>query len=65
MSYSLDANVLLSASDRSSPRHDAALAFLGRCATGPHLLCLTWPTVMAYLRIATHSGIFSNPLERS
>ncbi len=62
MTYSLDANVLLYASDRSSPRHDSAIAFLRQCADRPQLLCLTWPTVMAYLRIATHPGIFSSPL---
>ena len=26
------------------------------------LLCLTWPTLMAYLRIATHPSIFAAPL---
>jgi toxin-antitoxin system PIN domain toxin len=62
MSYSLDANVLLYASDRSSDRHDAAREFLESCAAQPDVLCLTWPTLMAYLRIATHSNIFAAPL---
>lgn len=62
MSYSLDANVLVYASDRSSPRHDAARAFLLSCAAQPDLLCLTWPTLMAYLRLVTHPRIFAAPL---
>jgi hypothetical protein len=62
MSYSLDVNVLLYASDRSSDRHGAAREFLESCAAGPDVLCLTWPTLMAYLRIATHSSIFGAPL---
>ena len=62
MSYAIDANVLLYASDASSAFHERALAFLQRCAEGPELLYLAWPTVMAYLRIATHPAIFEAPL---
>lgn len=62
MSYSLDANILLYASDRSSGRHDAARAFLEQCAARPEVLCFAWPTLMAYLRIATHPAIFAAPL---
>ena len=62
MSYSLDVNVLLFASDRSSDRHLPARHFVDSCATDPELLCLTWPTLMSYLRIATHPRIFAAPL---
>jgi toxin-antitoxin system PIN domain toxin len=62
VSYSLDVNVLLYASDRSSDRHPRARRFVEACAAGPEILCLTWPTLMSYLRIATHSRIFSAPL---
>ena len=62
MSYSLDVNVLLYASDRSSDRHLRARRFVESCAAGPEILCLTWPTLMSYLRIATHPRIFSAPL---
>ena len=62
MSYSLDANVLLTASDQSSDRRERARRFVETCAAGPEILCLTWPTLMAYLRIATHSRIFAAPL---
>ena len=62
MSYSLDVNVLLYASDRSGERYTAARRFIDSCAAGPETLYLTWPTVMSYLRIATHPRIFTAPL---
>lgn len=62
MSYSLDVNVLLYASDRGSARHDAARTFLASCAAGPEVLCFAWPTLMSYLRMATHPRIFAEPL---
>jgi toxin-antitoxin system PIN domain toxin len=62
MSYSVDVNVLLYASDTSSDRHDAAHQFLRSCASTPEVFCLTWPTLMSYLRIATHPRIFAAPL---
>jgi toxin-antitoxin system PIN domain toxin len=62
MSFFCDVNVLLYASDSSSPVHEAARDFLQQAASGGDLFCLGWPTVMSYLRIATHPGIFSSPL---
>jgi toxin-antitoxin system PIN domain toxin len=62
VSFSCDVNVLLYASDSSSPVHEPARAFLKQAAGGGDLFCLGWPTVMSYLRIATHPGIFSAPL---
>lgn len=63
MSSTIDANVLLYASDTSAAAHAAAREFLGRWAGGPGLVYLFWPTVMAYLRIATHPSIFESPLD--
>jgi toxin-antitoxin system PIN domain toxin len=62
VSRTVDANVLLYASDASSPHHAAARAVLDRLAAGPELVTLFWPTVMAYLRLATHPSVFANPL---
>ena len=62
MSYALDANVLLYASDRGNPFHERAIALLDEVALGPELAYLFWPTAMAYLRIATHPAIFARPL---
>ncbi len=62
MSYSLDVNVLLYASDSSSPNHGAARQFLESRPLEKELLCLAWPVIMAYLRISTHPRIFASPL---
>lgn len=62
MSYSIDANILLYASDQGSPHHAAALDFLNQRAAVHDLLYLCWPTIFAYLRISTHPSIFSAPL---
>jgi hypothetical protein len=62
LSFTFDANVLLYASDETSPYHPRARAFLDQVASGDELVYLFWPTVMAYLRIATHPAIFEKPL---
>jgi hypothetical protein len=62
VSYTIDANVLLYASDESSPVHTRARAFIERVADGPDIVYLFWPTLMAYLRIATHPAVFARPL---
>lgn len=62
MSFAVDANILVCASDRSSPVHARASRFLRSCAEGTELFCLAWSTISAYLRIATHSAVFSRPL---
>lgn len=63
MSYSIDANLLLYASNTSSPQHAAAKEFVLSRSGDPDLLCLAWPALMAYQRIATHPAIFENPLD--
>jgi uncharacterized protein len=62
MSYSVDVSVLLYASDTASPRQRAALRFLEQRGSDPDLFCLAWPTIMAFLRVATHPRIFAHPL---
>jgi len=62
MSFALDVNVLLYATDSSGAEYKKARAFLDSCIEGPDLFYLGWPTVMGYVRIATHPSIFSQPL---
>lgn len=62
MSYTVDVNVLLYASDASSPVHATARAFVQRLAAGPEIAYLFWPTVISYLRLATHPAIFERPM---
>lgn len=62
MSYAVDANILLYASDTSSPQYRDAHEFLTGCTKQSELWYVPWSIVMAYLRIATHPRIFSHPL---
>jgi hypothetical protein len=62
VSLTLDANILLYASDASSPRQALAGRLLERVASGPEIAYIFWPTIMAYLRIATHPAVFDRPL---
>jgi uncharacterized protein len=62
MSSTVDANVLVYASNESDAAHQAARAVLERLAAGPELVYLFWPVLMGYLRIVTHPGILPRPL---
>lgn len=62
MSFAVDVNLLLYASDTQSPLHERARDFLQSCMRQGELFCLAWPTLMGYLRIATHPAVFAHPL---
>lgn len=62
MSYSIDASILLFACNTQASEYARALAFLEDRPNDPDLLCLTWPALMAYQRIATNPAIFQQPL---
>jgi hypothetical protein len=65
MSYTIDANLLIYASDTSSPEYSAACDFLTARVEDPDLMCLMWATLMAYQRVVTHPSIFVRPLDPS
>ena len=62
MSFGIDVNILLYASDSDCPEHDRAAGFLRRCASDGQVFCLAWITMMSYQRMATHPSIFARPL---
>ena len=62
MSFSIDAVVLLHASDNASSWNRPARRFLEHASAGPEPVVLAWPVLMKYLRISTHSRVFSRPL---
>lgn len=62
MSATVDANVLVYASNEAAPLHARARELVEQLAAGPDLVYLFWPTVMGYLRIVTHPGILPRPL---
>lgn len=61
MTVTVDANILIYASNGDDPLHDRAQAVVERLAQGPELVCLFWPTIMGYLRIMTHPAILPRP----
>lgn len=61
MSATVDTNILLYAANADDDAHPVARELLERLAAGPDLLYLFWPTIMGFLRIATHPAIFPHP----
>ena len=62
MSYSVDVNLLLYASDQASLHFKAAQEFLRQKLADSEIFYLAWPTAMGYLRMSTHSRVFAVPL---
>lgn len=62
MSQTLDANILVYSSDEGSPLHDRARSLIEQLAAESSLLVVFWPTLLGFLRIATHPSIFNSPL---
>lgn len=62
MSFAIDANILVYASNEGSEVHARALSFIKQCVEGSEAFCLAWPTLAAYLRIVTHPAVFRRPL---
>lgn len=65
MSFGIEVNILLCASDSGSSLHVKANDFLRCCATGQEVFCLAWMTVLSYLRMATHPAVFGRPLPQN
>ncbi len=57
----VDANLLIYAYDRSSPVHEPAQRWLTGALSDQTLIGVSWPTVLAFLRITTHSKLFRDP----
>jgi uncharacterized protein len=58
----LDANVLIYAVYEQATQHRTAIDWLTRQLNGSRRVGLPWLSVGAFLRIATHSRVFSQPL---
>jgi len=61
MTATLDANILVYASNEAQPVHSQAKSLVEKLANGPELVYLFWPTIMGYLRIVTHPAILPQP----
>jgi uncharacterized protein len=57
-----DVNLLLYAVNADSPQHKAARSWLESAFSGAAGIGFCWPVLVGFLRLATRSGIFSQPL---
>lgn len=62
MSVTVDANVLVYASNEADPVNGAARELVEALAAGPGIVYLFWPALMGYLRIVTHASVLPRPL---
>lgn len=58
----VDANLLLYAYDTSSPDHAGARAWLEVALNGEERVGIGLQVLLAFMRIATHPGVFARPL---
>jgi len=56
-----DANLLLYAYNASAPEHPKARVWLENRLSSPSPFALSWSTIGAFLRLATHRAIFPAP----
>jgi toxin-antitoxin system PIN domain toxin len=57
-----DANILLYAYDRSSPHGADARRWLEEALSGSTPVAFCWPTILAFIRIATNARAMARPL---
>ena len=62
MAVAIDANLLLHAANRDSPNHAAAEAALRSLIEDDSVTYIFWPVILAFVRLATHPGVFRQPL---
>lgn len=62
LSYSVDVNLLIYASDGDSPEHGRCREFFEKAALRLESLVLGWSTVYSYLRLATSPSVARSPL---
>jgi toxin-antitoxin system PIN domain toxin len=62
VSSTVDANILVYASNTADQLHRPAQELVRRLAAGPELVYLFWPTLLGYLRLVTHPAILPRPL---
>jgi len=60
----VDANLILYAEDSLSVHHEAARVWWDGRLSGSDPVCLCWPVLTAFLRIATNARIMQRPLTR-
>lgn len=58
----LDVNLLLYAVNEDAPQHPRAKQWVEQVFSGTETIGLTWPVLLAFIRLSTRSAVFPNPL---
>jgi hypothetical protein len=58
----VDANLLLYAANQSAPEHDAARGWLDHRLSGTARVGLPWPSLLAFVRLATNPVVVRRPV---
>jgi uncharacterized protein len=58
----VDANLLIYAANRAAPEHDAAREWLDARLSGTARVGLPWPTLLAFVRLATSPLVVRQPV---
>lgn len=58
----VDANLLLYATNRAAPEHERARAWLDERLNGSAAVGLPWPSLLAFVRLASNPAIFRRPV---
>lgn len=58
----VDANVLLYAANRGAPEHERARAWLDDRLSGAVAVGLPWPSLLAFVRLASNPAILRHPV---
>jgi uncharacterized protein len=57
----VDANLLLYAANHAAPEHEAARTWLDARLSGTARVALPWPSLLAFVRLATNPIVMSRP----
>ena len=57
-----DVNLLLYATDSTSPHHARAAAWWTNCLGGTDVIGLPWATTLAFLRLTTNARVYESPM---
>jgi len=62
MGFCIDTNIFIYSVDKNSPWHARSTDFLKQKLYSQETIYIPWAIVYSFVRISTHSSIFSNPL---
>jgi uncharacterized protein len=58
----LDVNILIYAVNQDAPLHSRAKSWLEATISGKEMIGISWTVLLAFLRLTTRPGLFSNPI---